>query len=300
MGNLEDHISYNYNEAGRLKSKTRFRWGQENTLTVYDVKKYETGIDTIETAYEIFVRDSTDYDQCAYKDVTSYTLDGIKRSSIRYGIKDGQWVKSTQMKFDEQGRMIESNWEDKEINYYYYDSSGRYKGCESRIYIFDNKNDYGYEKDTLTYSSDGRFVIKTQYRYNIGSWVTVLKTQFELDREGRILSRQNLDPDETDSICYFPSKTTYRYDRKGRLKRETYYKFCHDTGNLVKDEETINIYLFGLKIRCIRYDYNPSRHVEFFVVYKYNFLKRLLLEEKMYDNILDRRLIRRKIWTYEK
>ena len=70
MGNLEDHISYNYNEAGQLKSKTRFRWGKENTLTLYDVKRYETGIDTIETSYEIFVRDSTDYDQCAYKGVT--------------------------------------------------------------------------------------------------------------------------------------------------------------------------------------------------------------------------------------
>ena len=35
------------------------------------------------------------------------------------------------------------------------------------------------------------------------------------------------------------------------LKRETYYKFYHDTGKLVKDEETINIYLFGLKIRSM-------------------------------------------------
>ena len=300
MGNLEDHISYNYNEAGQLKSKTRFRWGKENTLTLYDVKRYETGIDTIETSYEIFVRDSTDYDQCAYKGVTSYTLDGIKRSSIIYGVNDGQWVKSTQMIFDEQGRMIERNWGDKETGYYYYDSLGRYIGCESRIYILDNKNDYGFEKDTLTYLSDGQFVIKTQYRYGTGSWVPISKTQFELDREGRIISRQDLDPDETDSIYYYLSKTMYRYDRKGRLKRETYYKCCHDTGNLVKDEETINIYLFGLKIRSIKYNYEPSRNVVSYVVYKYSFRHRLLLEEKTYDNILDRRLRHHKIWTYEK
>ena len=46
---LEDHISYNYNDAGELKSKTRLRWGwgQENTLTLYEVKRYDTGIDTM-------------------------------------------------------------------------------------------------------------------------------------------------------------------------------------------------------------------------------------------------------------
>ena len=305
-GMYEDHISYNYNKAGELKSKTRLRWGKENTLTLYDVKRYETGVDSIETTYEIFVRDSTDYDQSACKIVTSYTLDGIRRSSTVYGIKDGKWIEDTRVFYDDKGRKIESNWDDRYISYYHYDSLGRFIGVENRNYIFDNKNDYGFEKDTIIYISDGRFVIETYYRYRIDSWVPISKTQFELDEKGRITSSYDLDPDETDSIHHYPTKKTYRYDRKGRLKRETYYVPYLDTGNLKKREETINIYLFGLKIRsfkiCFERDRKGVDHyiVCRYIVYKYNLRHKLLLEERMYDDIFDKRLLSRKIWTYEK
>ena len=303
FGELDDHISYNYNDAGELKSKTRFRWGDQNTLTLIDVNRYETGVDTIETTYEIFIRDSTDYDQSAYKEVTSYTLDGIKRSSTVYGIKDGQWKEDSHVFYDDNGRKIELNLEDRYISYYHYDSLGRYIGCEDRNFIFDNKNDYGFEKDTVIYISDGRFVIRTQYSYHrIDSWVPIQKTQFELDDQGRIISRYNLDPDETDSIRYYPSKTTYRYDRKGRLRRETVYRQYGSELMLTKREETVNRYLFGLKIcslKC-RYEAKYGKLLACFTIYRYNLRHRLLLEEKMYDHILDGKLLSRKIWTYEK
>jgi len=304
-GKLVDHISYNYSDDGELKSKTRFwcGWGQENTLILYDVKRYETGIDTIETIYQIYVRDSTDYDQLACKIVTSYTLDGIKRSSTYYGIKDGQWIDNTHDFFDDKGRIIESNREDRYISYYHYDSLGRFIGSEDRNYIFDNKNDYGFEKDTVIYISDGRFVIETYYRlYRIDSWEPFQKTQFELDEKGRIISRYKLDPDETDSICYYPSKTTYRYDRKGRLRRETVYRQYDSESMPTKREETVNRYLFGLKICSLKYRYeaNYGKLLACFTIYRYNLRHGLLLEEKMYDHILDGILLSRKIWTYEK
>jgi len=303
-GDLYDHISCNYNEAGELKSKTRLRWGDQNTLTFYDVNRYDTGIDSIETTYEIIVRDSTDYDQSAYKEVTSYTLDGIKRSYTYYGIKDGQWKDETHVFFDDKGREIESN-RDRYVSYYHYDSLGRFIGVENRNYIFDNKNNYGLEKDTVIFMSDGRFVIRTYYRYRIDSWVPISKTQVEQDEKGRIITRYDLDPDETDSIRYYTSLTTYRYDRKGRLRR-TYNTIYLDIGNPDKREKTINIYLFGLKIRSIKICFERDRkgvdhHIVCrYIVYKYDLRHKLLLEEKMYDDIFDKRLIGRKIWTYEK
>jgi hypothetical protein len=304
-GKLVDHISYNYSEDGELKSKTRLwcGWGQENTLTLYDVKRYETGIDTIETIYQIYVRDSTDYDQLACKIVTSYTLDGIKRSSTYYGIKDGQWIDNTHDFFDDKGRKIESNMDDRYISYYHYDSLGRYIGCEDRNYIFDNKNDYGFEKDTVIYMSDGRFVIETYYRlYGIDSWEPFQKTQFEFDEKGRIISRYKLDPDETDSIHYYQSKRTYRYDRKGRLRRETVYRQYDSDSMLKKHEETVNRYLLGLKICSLKYNYQykGKKLLTRFTVYKYDLRHKLLLEEKMYDDIFDKMLLSRKIWIYEK
>ena len=301
-GRLDDHISYNYNDAGELKSKTRLRWGKEHTLTLYDVKRSETGIDTIATSYQIYVRDSTDYDQSAYKEVTSYSPDGIKLSYTCYGIKDGQWVKSSHYIFDEQGRMIERNWEDRDIYYNFYDSLGRYIGCESRIFFPDDKNKYDFEKDTVTYSSDGPFVVKTHYRYTVGSWLPISKTRYELDKQGHIISLQNLDPKIKDSGHYNGYKTVYRYDRKGRLRRETYYTPFFDTGKSEKKEETINIYLFGQKIRSLKYNYDAEwgKQMVLFTVYKYNLRHRLLLEEKTYDDIFYRRLLGRKIWTYKK
>jgi hypothetical protein len=58
----------------------------------------------------------------------------------------------------------------------------------------------------------------------------ILKTRYELDKQGRVISLQNLDPKLNDSGHYNGYKTVYRYDRKGRLRRETYYTPYFDTG----------------------------------------------------------------------
>ena len=69
-----------------------------------------------------------------------------------------------------------------------------------------------------------------------------------------------------------------------------------------KHEETVNRYLFGLKICSLMYHYqeNGKKRPIRFTVYKYDLRHRLLLEEKMYDDIFDKMLMNRKIWTYEK
>lgn len=295
---LEDHISYNYNDAGELKSKTRLRWGwgQENTLTLYEVKRYDTGIDTIETSYQIFVRDSTDYEQFAYKDVTSYTLDGIKRSTIRYGIKDGKWLDNTHILYDDKGRMIKSNWEDKEIHYIYYDSLGRCNG--SKVIINDDWPVEGYcRTDTVIFSIDGCSATRTEKTcYNMDSNQEVKYIYlYEFDKHGRITSVSY-------PSSFINEKTTYRYDRKGRLRRETVYQQYDSDSMPEKHEETVNRYLFGLKICSLKYHYqeNGKKWPILFTVYKYDLRHRLLLEEKMYDDIFDKMLLGRKIWTYEK
>ena len=71
---------------------------------------------------------------------------------------------------------------------------------------------------------------------------------------------------------------------------------------LTKREETVNRYLFGLKIcslKC-RYEAKYGKLLACFTIYRYNLRHRLLLEEKMYDHIPDGKLQLRKIWTYEK
>lgn len=287
-GRLDEHISYNYNDAGELKSKTRLLFGHQNTLTLYDVKIYETGIDTIETTYEIFVRDSTDYDQLVYKYVNSYSLDGIKRSSTYYWIKDGQWIEDTHIFYDDKGRKIESNWEDKEIHYIYYDSLGRCIGART-IINGDTPEDGYCRKDTVIFSKDGSLATRTEStHYNMdsiqGSKFVYL---YEIDKQGRITS-----------YSYPPSlqKTTYLYDRKGRLKRE------NSVSTFQKRTEIINRYLLGHKICSVKYHYDDKwgKYVVLFTVYKYDFRHKLLLEEKMYDDIFERRLLSRKIWTYDK
>ena len=293
-GRLDEHISYNYNGAGELKSKTRFSFGHQNTLTLYDVKIYETGIDTIETTYEIFVRDSTDYDHLAYKYVNSYSLDGIKRSSTYYWIKDGQWIEDTHMFYDDKGRKIESNWEDKEIHYIYYDSLGRCIGART-IINGDTPEDGYCRKDTVIFSKEGSLATRTEStHYHMdsiqGSKFVYL---YEIDKQGRIIS-----------YSYPPSlqKTTYLYDRKGRLKRETEYIQYDSVSPPTKRTETVNRYLLGYKIWSVKYHYERDwgKSVALFTVYKYDFRHKLLLEEKMYDDIFDKKLLGRKIWTYEK
>lgn len=295
---LEDHISYNYNDAGELKSKTRLRWGwgQENTLTLYEVKRYDTGIDTIETSYQIFVRDSTDYEQFACKVVTSYTLDGIRRSTIRYGIKDGKWLDNTHILYDDKGRMIKSNWEDKEIHYIYYDSLGRCNG--SKVIIINDWPVGGYcQTDTVIFSKDGCSATRTEKTCHNMDTIHEIKNiyQYEFDKHGRITCVSY-------PSSFINNKTIYRYDRKGRLRRETVYQQYDSDSMTKKHEETVNRYLFGLKIFSLMYHYqeNGKKWPFRFTVYKYDLRHRLLLEEKMYDDIFDKMLLGRKIWTYEK
>lgn len=296
FGELDDHISYNYNEAGELKSKTRFRWGDQNTLTLIDVNRYETGVDTIETTYEIFIRDSTDYEQKAYKEVTSYTLDGIKRLYTCYGIKDGKWDKSSQVIFDGQGRKIESNWEDREIHYFYYDSSGRCIGSRTLLNGDIYEDGFFHEMDTVIFSEDGRLATRTESTWNHKDsiWEDNLVYLYETDKHGRITS-----------VSYPPSINkimTYRYDRKGRLRCETIFRQNDPGSEPTKDVETVNRYLFGLKICSLKYRYeaNHGKLLAYLTIYRYDLRHRLLLEENMYDHILDGKLLLRKIWTYEK
>jgi len=292
-GKLDDHISYNYNGAGELKSKTRFRFGHQNTLTLYDVKIYDNGIDTIETTYEIYVRDSTDYDQIAYKEVTSYTLDGIKRSSTTYGIKDSQWVKSSHQLYDTNGRLSVNNYNDVYFNYYTYDSLGRRIVSRSISYGDWYEDGYHSTMDTVIFSDDGRLATRTENTWNNKDsiWEVNHKYLYEIDQNGRI----------TALIYSSTQKSTYQYDRKGRLKRETEYSQYDSLSTPQKRTETINIYLFGLKIRSIKIIFEHERKgVDYYIVYKYDFRHKLMLEEKMYDDIFDKRLLSRKIWTYEK
>ena len=78
--------------------------------------------------------------------------------------------------------------------------SGNYNLVDYKEYRFGELDDH----ISYNYNEAGELKSKTRFRsyHRIDSWVPIQKTQFELDDQGRIISRYNLDPDETDSIRY--------------------------------------------------------------------------------------------------
>ena len=309
---LIKHTVWQYKD-GILSSKTDARWdGSDTTFTEYEIIKYDDRIDTIETNHYTWANDTASE---TYRTIKTCNLNGVRIKTVYCELSDSGWIESGDfLKNDSAGRMIENVSEGKFHYWYSYDSSGNFSG---RRYEFIFKNKTSYYRDTVIFTDDKLNAIYTENQCNAEGSIlkTTRKTIYSLDEFGKIIQKDNVDPDESDSIHYGINRYSYIYDRKGRLKTEIYSSCEYGNTDFVFNEKTEYRYHHGLKTWALYYNYKDGRW-QLFSVYKYNYdfchklpLKRTVRSgnyEGLPNNLLrflaimTEKVDQRFVWTYEK
>ena len=196
---------------------------------------------------------------------------------------------------------------------YSYDSLGQYLGYRYRYLGTDSYLSI----DTVIFSNDRLSAVETTTQWHDGNSIprTTSKALYKLDRQGRTIQKENVDPDETDSLFYGRVLITARYNRRGQLVSKTTSSMAYDETDYRFTWKTVYRYHHGLKTWELYYKYENDRWQLYRIYrYKYDFRHKLPLERTLrhgYDEELHNNLLRfiaimtervdeRLVWTYEK
>lgn len=305
----DKHVHYYYID-GNLNAKTDVRWNMWNsspdsTYTKYDIRRYDDKIDTVETSWN-YIQDTLYY---TTKTIRTYSLDGVIKKKVHYSLSDSGWLEGGFTDYNASGQMR------KVVNYgmsdylYSYDSLGQYLGYRYRYLGTDSYLSI----DTVIFSNNKSSAIETTTQWYDGNSLpkTTSKSFYKLDKQGRIIQKESVDPDETDSLYYGRVLITAKYNRRGKLVSKTTSSMAYGETDYRFSEKTEYRYHRDLKTWELIYNDGKLRRV---YRYKYNFRHKLLLERTLhcenYEDLPNNLLIfiammtdrvgERLIWTYEK
>lgn len=306
------NIRYSYQD-GTLASKTEVRWSlkerYDSTYTEYEVNRYDDRIDTVETSWDYW-NDTLRY---VVKTIKTYSLDGVIEKATEYSLSDTGWVETGYTTYNASGQKTEIVGHGMCHYWYSYDSSGQYIGYRYRYLGPDSYLSI----DTVIFSDDRLSAIETTTQWYDGNSIprTTSKALYKLDKKGRIIQKETVDPDETDSLYYGRVLITARYNRRGQLVFTTTSSMAYDETDYRFTEKTEYRYHHGLKTWELYYKYDDDRWLLCRIYrYKYDFRHKLPLERTLrhgYDEEIPNNLLRfiaimiervdaRLVWTYEK
>jgi len=309
---LDRHTRYFYKD-GILSSKTDARWeGSDTTVTEYEIIRYDDRIDTIETNHYSWANDTA---KETYRTIKTCDLNGVRMKTVYCELSDSGWIESgAYLKYDLAGRMIE-NVSKGQFHYWYsYDSSGNFSGRRYE-FVFNSKTSY--YRDTVIFTDDRLNAVYTENQCDAEGNIikTTTKTLYTLGEHGRIIQKESVDPDETDSVFSSHFIVSYQYDRKGKLKSETTSRRFQGETEFRLVNKTEYRYRRGFKTWALYYNYKDGLWQLFSVYkYKYDFCHKLPLErnarsgnyEGLHNNLLifiaimTEKVDQRFVWTYEK
>ena len=293
---LELHTTYLY-EGNTLSSSIEIsdrHFGGDSIVTIYETVMHDDGVDSIETVYEYSYGELKNVS----RDIKSYDTDGIITKSTHYNLTESEWKEESCYLYDSKGRWIEYKLGNYSHSWSWYDSLDRHTGNR----YLDNLPNTPLRIDSITYSADGRLAIYDQaYMFSDSIIRVYSKKLYKMDKHGRIISIQNVEPEKNIDERNYLHKTVYKYNRNGLVKRELSYLIEYPYTEERIHREIKYRYRHGLRTRAIEYVYNDGKKtLDEFKVYKYDFRHRLLLEEAVYYDRLRRDVDERKVWTYEK
>lgn len=307
------HVHYYYID-GILNAKTDVRWNMWNsspdsTYTEYEIKIYDDRIDSIET-FQTYSNDTLRYTE---KTIKTYSLDGVIEKTTGYSLSDTGWVETGYTTYNASGQKTEIVGYGMYHYWYFYDSSGQYIGYRYRYLGTD-----GYLSiDTVIFSDDRLSAVETTTQWYDGNSIprTTSKALYKLDKKGRIIQKENVKPDETDSLFYGRVLITARYNRRGQLVSKTTSSKAYEETDYSFTWKTEYRYHHGLKTWELYYEYDDGRwQLDRIYRYKYDFRHKLLLERTLHSEnyqylpnnllifigMMTDRVDERLIWTYEK
>ena len=309
---VDRNIRYTY-KNGVPVSQTDVRWSLkerwDSTCTEYEIRRYDDRIDTIETSWD-YLHDTLNYTQ---KTIKTYSLDGVIKKKVYYALSDTGWVEGGFTAYNASGQRR------KVVNYgmsdylYSYDSLGQYLGYRYRYLGTDSYLSI----DTVIFSNDRLSAVETTTQWYDGNSIprTTSKALYKLDKKGRIIQKENVKPDETDSLFYGRVLITARYNRRGQLVSKTTSSKAYEETDYSFTWKTEYRYHHGLKTWELYYEYDDGRWQLYRIYrYKYDFRHKLPLERtlrhKYYTQsannllrfiaIMTERVDERLVWTYEK
>lgn len=309
---LDRHTRYFYKD-GILSSKTDARWeGSDTTVTEYEIIRYDDRIDTIETNHYSWANDTA---KETYRTIKTCDLNGVRMKTVYCELSDSGWIESgAYLKYDSAGRLIENVSEGQFYYWYSYDTSGNFSG---RRYEFVFKGKTSYYRDTVIFTDDKLDAVYTENICDDEGNIMKTKnmTLYKLDKHGRIIQKECVDPDETDSVFSSHFIISYQYNRKGKLKSETTSGCSQGETDFRLEHKTEYRYRRGLIAWQLNYDYLDGRWIlKSMYRYKYDYRHKLPLERTFHcenyqylpNNLLifiammTDRVGQRLVWTYEK
>ena len=307
------HVHYYYID-GTLNAKTDVRWDMcnsipDSTYTEYEIRIFDDRIDTIETSWN-YCYDTLDY---AQKTIKTYSFDGVIKKTVDYCLTDSGWVETGFTAYNASGQKTEIVGHGMYHYLYSYDSSGQYLGHRYRYLGTDSYLSI----DTVIFSNDRSGAVGTTTQWYDGNNIprTTSKAFYKLDEHGRIIQKESVDPDETDSVHYGRGLIDVRYNRRGQLVSQTASYMAYNETDYRFSEKTEYRYHRGLKTWELYYKYDDNRW-QLYRIYRYknDFRHKLPLERTLHcenyqylpNNLLifigmmTDRVGQRLIWTYEK
>lgn len=309
---VDRNVRYSYQDD-TLASRTEVRWSlkerYDSTYTEYEVNRYDDRIDTVETTWDYW-NDTLSY---VIKTIKTYSLDGVIEKTTDFSLSDTGWVETGYTTYNASGQTTEIVGHGMYHYWYSYDSLGQYIGHRYRYLGTDSYLSI----DTVLFSNDRLSAVETTTQWYDGNSIprTTSKALYKLDKKGRIIQKETVDPDETDSLYYGRVLITARYNRRGQLVSTTTSSMAYDETDYRFTEKTEYRYHRGLKTWELYYKYENDRWQLYRIYrYKYDFRHKLPLERTLrhgYDEGLHNNLLRfleimtervdeRLVWTYEK
>ena len=307
------HVHYYYID-GILNAKTDVRWSIWNSspdsiYTEYEIKIYDDRIDSIET-FQTYMNDTLRYTE---KTIKTYSLDGVIKKTVNYSLSDTGWVETGYTTYNASGQKTEIVGYGMYHYWYSYDSLGQYIGYRYRYLGTDSYLSI----DTVIFSNDRLSAVETTTQWYDGNSIprTTSKALYKLDRQGRIIQKENVKPDETDSLFYGRVLITARYNRRGQLVSKTTSSKAYEETDYSFTWKTEYRYHHGLKTWELYYEYDDGRWQLYRIYrYKYDFRHKLPLERTLrheyytvsannllrFIAIMTERVDERLVWTYEK
>lgn len=268
---IDRHTRYFYMD-GIINAKTDVRY--DSTYTEYETRRYYDRIDTVEISWN-YLHDTLSY---VIKTIKTYSLDGVIEKATDYSLSDTGWVETGYTTYNASGQKTEIVGYGMYHYWYSYDSLGQYIGCRYRYLGTDSYLSI----DTVIFSNDRLSAVETTTQWYDGNSIprTTSKALYKLDRQGRIIQEETVDPDETDSLYYGRVLITARYNRRGQLVSTTTSSMAYDETDYRFTEKTVYRYHRGLKTWELYYKYENCRwQLHRIFRYKYNFRHKLPYEK---------------------